>query len=85
MAKYRKEFEEAIQTAKANGVLDERVRLIQLGRLDYAVGHGDLSINEAEALEEMMEPGISRRYARELEIVLSGTPEEESRPMRKSA
>ena len=75
MEKFRSEFEEVIRRAQSGNYLDEAAKLALLGRLEYAGERGDITLNEMEALAELMEPGIRGRYNRALDIAAFGSPE----------
>ncbi|WP_054682841.1 hypothetical protein [Rhodothermus marinus] len=70
------EYEEVIERARQKGVLTEAARLILWGRITEAFALGKLTYSELKALEAQL--GIdSERYRRDLDIALSGEPEED--------
>lgn len=71
-------FKDVITRAQANG-FPEPAKLVLRGKVDYAVERGDLTLRQAQALDEMLGTDFLERYADVLEIATFGdldTPQE---------
>ncbi len=77
MAKiYFDTFKDTIERAKKGNYLTTEARLILWGRLAEACARRDLTVEEFEQLEAMLE--IDRqRYLRDMDVATIGEPEED--------
>ena len=80
MINFYEEFRTVIDTAKAHQPIAPNAALILMGRISYAVERGELSVREGDALIEMLEPGMKRRYAEALEVASFGDAENSIMP-----
>jgi len=65
-----------LERARRGGYLTTEAQLIFWGRISEAYGRGDLTLEELERLEALLEID-RRRYLRDLDVALIGEPEED--------
>lgn len=64
-------FKDVIARAQANG-FPEPAKLVLRGKIDYAVERGDLTLRQAQSLDETLGADFLARYADVLEIAAFG-------------
>ena len=64
-------FKDVMARAQANG-FPEPAKLVLRGKIDYAVERGDLTLRQAQTLDEMLGVDFLERYADVLEIAAFG-------------
>jgi hypothetical protein len=80
MELYRSELEGAIREARRRGFLDEPTKLIVFGRISYAAERGDITVREALALEDAIEPRFGAKYGRNLQAACLGSLDDAPAP-----
>ena len=69
-----------ITRVKRSGRLTDSVVLVLAGKIDWAVTRGDITINEADRLDALLDPTYRSRYSETLELATSGDTEAEPDP-----
>lgn len=73
---YYEVLRDTIEKARKGGYLTTEAQLIFWGRISEAYSRGDLTLEELERLEALLE--IDRgRYLRDLDVAMTGEPEED--------